>query len=137
MFRAISFAMLLCLTVSTKAAEIGIIQQDSDTAIITVTGGLEGGDDREFAQAALQYQNAVVKLDSPGGLTLVGIELGKAIRLKGFSTMVDQAALCASACGYAWLGGVRREWQPAPELAFMLHTYNKTGKTKKMGSEMR
>ena len=28
MFRAISFAMLLCLTVSTKAAEIGIIQQD-------------------------------------------------------------------------------------------------------------
>jgi len=111
--------MLFCSTVSnTKAAEVGVIPQGSDTAIITISGEFQPDDPQKFRKAALQYQNAVVKLDSPGGRMLVGIELGKAIRLMGFPTMVDEDALCASACGYAWLGGARREMAISAKIGF-------------------
>jgi hypothetical protein len=103
MFRTISFLMLLCFTVGTQAAEIAVIPDKSDTVIIVISGELQPGDEQKFAQIAVQYHDAVVKLDSPGGRVLVGIDIGRAIRLKGFSTLADEDAICASACGYAYL----------------------------------
>ena len=58
--------------------------------------------------AAVRADNAVVMLNSIGGSTFAGIEIGKAIRLKNFATVVPEGFMCASACGLAWLGGVRR-----------------------------
>jgi hypothetical protein len=133
MFRAISFCILFYSAVSTEAAEIGVIQKDADTAVINVSGQLEPGDDRKFAQAALQYENAVVALNSPGGRMLVGIELGKAIRLKGFSTLVDEDALCASACGYAWLGGVRRGMSTGSRIGFHAAYVQENGQNRETG----
>jgi hypothetical protein len=133
MFRAISLCILLCLSVSTEAAEIGVIQENADTVVITVSGFLEVGDDRKFAQVALQYQNAVVALNSPGGHMLVGIELGRAIRLKGFSTKVDRDALCASACDTPGQAESAARCQPAPALVFMPHTCRKMEAAEKPG----
>jgi hypothetical protein len=36
------------------------------------------------------------------------MEIGRAIRLKGFGTLVPQGFQCASACALAWLGGSPR-----------------------------
>jgi hypothetical protein len=47
-------------------------------------------------------------LNSPGGSALAGIEIGKAIRLKGLATVVPESSICASACAIAWLGGTPR-----------------------------
>lgn len=52
--------------------------------------------------------NAIVVLDSDGGYVMASLELGAAIRKAGYSTRVRRGGKCASACVYAFLGGVQR-----------------------------
>jgi hypothetical protein len=47
-------------------------------------------------------------LDSPGGDLQGGIMLGAAIRSARVDTVVEEKAICASACTYAFIGGVGR-----------------------------
>jgi hypothetical protein len=54
----------------------------------------------------------VVVFDSPGGLVLEAIELGRYLRERGIATLVPDEALCASACPLAYAGGVEREAGP-------------------------
>ena len=49
---------------------------------------------------------AEVEFRSVGGSIVAGIKIGEAIRIKGFSTLVEEG--CASACALAWLGGIPR-----------------------------
>ena len=79
-----------------------------DLTIITVEGELVAGDEKRFADAAIGADNAIVMLSSPGGSIIAGIEIGKAIRLKGFRTLVPEGFQCASACALAWLAGIPR-----------------------------
>src|SRR5262249_54867319 len=72
---------------------------------IFVIGDLTPGDDRRFIDVALNSGNAIVVFQSPGGNLLAGIEIGKAVRLKGFATFVPDTVQCSSACALAWLGG--------------------------------
>jgi hypothetical protein len=51
------------------------------------------------------YEPLIVRFDSPGGSLSGGIQLGETIRKLGYST---QATFCASACTYAFIGGVER-----------------------------
>lgn len=51
------------------------------------------------------FEPTIVRFDSPGGSLSGGIQLGKIIRKLGYST---QATFCASACTYAFMGGVER-----------------------------
>ena len=69
----------------------------------------------ELAQRGIE--SARVFLNSPGGLLLEGMELGRLIRLRGFSTYVGRqrdngadalAGSCSSACVFAFIGGVYR-----------------------------
>lgn len=81
----------------------------NDGALITVTGEFRQGDDRKLVRALLETEGtATVQFDSPGGSLIAGLAMGRAIRLNGASTLVPDGATCASACGLAWLGGVRR-----------------------------
>jgi hypothetical protein len=73
--------------------------------VIFVVGDLTFGDDKRFINVALNSENAIVVFQSPGGNLAAGIEIGKAIHLKGFATYVPDAIQCASACALAWLGG--------------------------------
>lgn len=68
---------------------------------------------------AQKIEAAQVYFDSPGGSLAAGIELGRAIRALGFDTGIgsrsqstrhgDQIdSICASACAYAYAGGVSR-----------------------------
>jgi hypothetical protein len=63
-------------------------------------------------------RNGAVLLDSPGGNLKAGIEIGKAIRLKEFVTVVPDGALCASACALVWLGGQVRFMAPTAKIGF-------------------
>lgn len=82
--------------------------RSGSTPIIFVRGDLEPGDEKRFIERALGVDRAVVVLESDGGSLLAGIQIGKAIRLKEFSTAVLNGTRCASACALAWLGGVVR-----------------------------
>ena len=64
-----------------------------------------------------RVQSASVFFDSPGGSLIGGIKLGKAIRDLGFNTYIGKPpaipdgptyGICASACAYAFAGGVHR-----------------------------
>lgn len=96
----------LCQINNLRAAEFTVLQQQNDRpAIIIVNGDLYEGDEKKFINTALSLVDAIVMLDSDGGNLIAGIEIGKAIKLKGFSSFVPNASRCSSACGLAWLGG--------------------------------
>jgi hypothetical protein len=105
--RRIFFAgALTCFALnSSLAAEFTKVPTDDGADIIAVTGHLLSGDEKKFIDVALPSQKALVVFQSPGGNLLAGIEIGKAIHLKGFATLVPDNVECASACALAWLGG--------------------------------
>lgn len=84
---------------------------DDRVSIIVVSGDFELGDEKKFIDVAVSRPDAIVAFNSPGGNLIAGIEIGRAIRLKGYTTVVMNGSVCASACGLAWLGGRRRVLQ--------------------------
>lgn len=84
------------------------IEHGRDTTIITIEGELILGDEKHFADAAVGVNEAFVVLSNPGDNLFAGSEIGKAMRLKGFSTVVPEGFQCASACAWAWLAGSPR-----------------------------
>jgi hypothetical protein len=74
---------------------------------IFIKGEITDEDAKTFKQIALVTERAVVLLDSPGGLLMPAIEIGKAIKLKGFGTAVIDSN-CTSACAMAWIAGQPR-----------------------------
>ena len=101
--------------------------RDGGPDIILVVGQLSFGDEKQFINAALNSENAIVVFQSPGGNLFAGIEIGKAIRLKGFSTIVPDGVQCASACALAWLGGRTRFLSSTARVGFHAAYINAEG----------
>lgn len=117
-----------------EAAEINVERDPSgEVVFITVEGELVAGDEKKFAQVALQNDMAIVVLNSPGGSTLAGVEIGKAIRLKGFFTYVPADTVCASACGYIWLAGVQRYMEETSKVGFHASFIQENGVNRETG----
>ncbi|WP_292364827.1 hypothetical protein [Mesorhizobium sp.] len=92
-----------------EAAEVQKLPQAPGAPdLILVTGVIQPNDDVKFNQIAATASQAVVLLNSEGGSVLPALEIGRAIRLKGFATAVANDTLCASACALAWLAGTPR-----------------------------
>ena len=121
LIRLSKFVILFCFLVpiSSHAAEFSRAGSRNDGSdIIFVVGQLSFGDDKQFLKVALNSENAIVVFQSPGGNLFAGIEIGKAIRLKGFSTFVPDGVQCASACALAWLGGRSRYMSETANVGF-------------------
>jgi hypothetical protein len=100
--------LMLCTLGAAQAAQITIergVKGDSDT--IKIQGEIKLGDEDKFRSLAMGSRRATVLLDSNGGRLIPALEIGKMIRLKGFSTAV-QDAMCSSACSLIWLAGEPR-----------------------------
>jgi peptidoglycan hydrolase-like protein with peptidoglycan-binding domain len=110
-------SMLLAVWTSAKAADIKVTI-GKELTVVSVEGELKFRDEELFTERVLRLKEAVVVFDSIGGNLIAGIEIGKAIRLKGFSTLVPDDTLCASACALAWLGGKTRWAAPDARIAF-------------------
>lgn len=85
---------------------------------ILVHGDLFLGDEQKFIDVAMSSTGALVVFHSRGGNLYAGIEIGKAIRRKGFSTFVPAENLCASACALAWLAGRSRLMSESARVGF-------------------
>jgi hypothetical protein len=99
----------------------------SDT--ITIHGDLFLGDEKKFIDVAISSTDALVVFHSHGGNLHAGMEIGKAIRLKGFSTLVPEKNLCASACALAWLGGRIRLMSETARVGFHAASSRKDGES--------
>lgn len=122
-------------TTDSLAANITVAREGSATkaAIIFIEGGFIDGDDKTFAQIALTIETAVVVMSSDGGNLRAGIQIGKAIRLKQFDTLVLANYSCASACALAWLGGTRRMMEPGSQIGFHAAYREQNGKLEESG----
>ena len=97
---------LACNSGSAATVDVQTINTaDGALTTIAIEGELVPGDETKFADAAIRAPSAVVMLNSPGGREIVGIEIGQAIRHKGFATYVPDGFTCASACALAWVAG--------------------------------
>jgi len=99
-------AWLVCAG-SAAPAQISISPGDGPVQIV-IKGELELADAVQFQRETEGLTGAVVLLESSGGNATAGISIGKAIRQRGFLTVVPAAINCVSACALAWLGGAQR-----------------------------
>lgn len=63
---------------------------------------------QRFLKARKIGPGAVLVLDSQGGNLLESLMMGDVVRKAGLATTVREGGACASACVYAFLGGVER-----------------------------
>lgn len=85
---------------------------------INIDGDIKPDDGDRFSEVAHRYQDAVVSFSSTGGNLISGIQIGTIIRLRAFDTVVKRGKLCASACAYAWLAGVKRFAEDGAKIGF-------------------
>jgi hypothetical protein len=91
--------------------------------VIEAKGEIEAGDEQRLRDIAAQIAEkrkslvqreeefkvrTAIEFDSPGGNLGAGLQLGYAIRELGLATRVPDGKSCASACTYAFLGGLDR-----------------------------
>jgi hypothetical protein len=117
-WRAALLSALVTAANPVRGATIESKRFDDGMVLIFISGEMVLGDEKTFANEALPHENAVVVFKSNGGNLKAGIEIGKAIRLKGFSTFVADGESCASACALAWLGGRARAMSATARVGF-------------------
>lgn len=126
----IAFAFMLVFDMACAgAADIAVqdLPQTGGAKLITVMGELQSGDEKQFTNFAVQAKGAVVVFNSPGGSVPAAIQIGKAIRLKGFATLVPDGSICTSACALAWLGGTSRYMTLSAKVGFHAAYINNSG----------
>jgi hypothetical protein len=105
----VSIASVLLATTPAFAATITVRPQTPDRPIVVMLEGpLVGNDDDQFVAKTADLPSAFVAFSSDGGSLVAGLRIGEAIRRMGFSTIVPDGRHCASACAFAWLGGIER-----------------------------
>ena len=115
LIRAIVIVGLLAGSDTAAALEFSL--QRTPEAIVA-TGDIVANDLAKFRQfsSKLQKRPSLVFLSSDGGLLFEGIALGNFFRSQGFATRIGRSQSCASACVFAFLGGVVREVEPGGKL---------------------
>lgn len=99
--------------------------------IIYAEGDVDQGTTEKFKRFIdlAQVTDGTIVFNSYGGDLMEGIRLGKTIREHGFNTEVGQegfkAGACASACVYAYAGGVARYFTKGSSLGLHQFTSNK------------
>ena len=127
MIKIIALASAIIFTPGTHSADISkTVGKDGKTEYILIKGEIGVNDAKAFKNIALTTESAVVILDSPGGLMMPAIEIGKAIKLKGFGTAVVDSS-CTSACAIAWIAGQPRMMSKGATVGFHAAYMEDTG----------
>jgi len=128
----ISILLAALISEPSFAADISVSGGNSGSgtgkSIVQITGDMVEDDILKFKQMIKSLPpQTIVRLDSPGGNLLAGIEIGKAIVASGFATSVSN--ICASSCALAWLAGKPRILSPSAKVGFHLAYKSNLDKT--------
>lgn len=104
----VSALMLVGASTSALGAELYNETLENGTEVIFLNGTISSGDEERFRELSVKYQNAIVVLNSSGGMLKPALEIGRQIRLRGYRTLVMEDDECASACALIWLAGTQR-----------------------------
>lgn len=105
---ALCLAALILSAQNAAALEFEASQHDGQRVLL-VQGQIQEGDDarmQKWLQANPDTQE--ILFHSPGGHFYTGLRIGVLLRQLGSATRVPKGATCASACVWAFLGGVLR-----------------------------
>ena len=128
-------ALTVAVSSWSEAAEItsSPLKEGTDVALIVISGEISDGDSEKFRQVALTSKRAVVFLDSNGGSTIEALEIGKLIKIAGFSTYVSSYAPCNSACSLVWVAGSKRFLGEGGKVGFHATYIENNGKRMESG----
>jgi hypothetical protein len=129
----VAIVIALLAPPAAEAANIEVKHLEAATALVMVEGDLELGDIEIFRSKVAAISKATVAFRSDGGSLLAGIRIGMLIRVKNFTTVVPDAAQCASACAVAWLGGAHRFLGVGSKVGFHAAYVQKAGMTTESG----
>ncbi len=115
------------------AAKIGHRTLSNGVDVILIMGAIERGDDEVFRALSIQHKEAIVVLESDGGALAAAIEIGKIVRLAGYSTLVMEDDVCASSCALIWLAGSPRALSSKGRVGFHASYRDKDGKMEETG----
>jgi murein DD-endopeptidase MepM/ murein hydrolase activator NlpD len=115
------------------ASSINTMQLSDGTPVIVITGDIEIGDETKFEQFARKYSSAVVALDSSGGRLAPALDIGRSIRIKGYSTAVVSGSICASSCALMWLAGTPRFKSESAKIGFHASYREENGTARETG----
>lgn len=132
--RCLFMTTAMFFSISAQAADIGREIGPEGIDLISISGTFNEGDDATFRKLAAASDQAIVVLNSGGGNLQAGLEIGKAIRLRGFSTAVPPDALCASACALTWMAGSPRLLDATSKIGFHAAYRLVDGKASESGS---
>lgn len=95
---------------SALAADIQVTppKNSNDVALIVLEGEIKAGDDNTFRKIAAEYANAIVLLNSEGGMIGPAMDIGRTIKIRGYKTAIYKTGSCASACALIWVAGSKR-----------------------------
>ncbi len=106
---AVGGAMLAALAQPAYGLEFSKHSSNSaDVNAILAKGKIDDGDTYElklYIASLPKKPNTVVYLDSPGGVLIEGLRLGRFFYEAKIETVVAAKTMCASACALAFLGG--------------------------------
>ncbi|RJF76432.1 hypothetical protein D3877_29035 [Azospirillum cavernae] len=114
----VGLAALLASVLSVPATAITLEQRSAaGQSILWVTGEFLQQDGPKFRRAVQQAGRIdEVWFSSPGGNVMAALEIGRFLRKSGLATRVPKGASCASACTYAFIGGVFRAVDPTAKV---------------------
>lgn len=99
------------------------LQQINGARVLFANGGIDDAANDNLAQALARHGPIdEVWLNSPGGNSRVGVQMGHTLRDAGLITMVKAGHGCASACSTAFLGGLMRRVEPGA--IYGVHMYS-------------
>ena len=140
MFRVVSTTVLFASLIITglhgsaaSAADIKADKTEAGTVIIWVSGEIKNGDDAKFRRLSIEHKDAIVVLDSDGGQLMPALEIGKIIRLAGYTTMVGDDFVCTSSCALIWLAGSPRFLETEGKVGFHASYRDINGKFEETG----
>ncbi len=110
-------AGLAGMSAPAQAAQFGV-SRNGAVPMILVAGDFAYGDGERFQRIAATLPRAIVAFDSAGGNLMAGLKIGETMRARGYSSLVPEGSVCASACAIAWLGGAKRYLSSGGRLGF-------------------
>jgi hypothetical protein len=124
--RSLTCALIICLLasaggVSSSATALEFRVRPSN--VLALSGEFEVDDEKRFQQA-LDRNPEIEEIwfDSPGGILIAALAIGKKLRNRGLATRIVKGAECASACPYAFVGGVVRAIDPGAKVGVHMAT---------------
>ncbi|MFD1798069.1 hypothetical protein ACFSC1_19045 [Paracoccus aurantiacus] len=103
------------------------LQFKVEDGAISIVGQIAGGDADRFAGWLDQNRPAEtrISLDSSGGSVADALAIGRTLRAGGYDTVVEDGAVCLSACPYILAGGVTRQATEGAVVGVHQHFFGK------------